>query len=168
MIKINDQRRGERMKMKVFIVLACLATACVCQNRNRPADTRTLQLSDQELRFAGHALHTVFGSNPNAYVSANNYFYSQESLSLFLCCRQLEKSKRKSSVQRHIYDRRRGLRRFGHSNKCRCGAIRWHSESSEWQKYSKSTITLWEWICEKFQVLNWVKKAVFCLKFIFQ
>lgn len=57
------------MKMKVFFTLIFLVTACCCQNRNRGADARTLVLSDQELRFAGYALQTVFSSNPNAYVS---------------------------------------------------------------------------------------------------
>lgn len=71
--------------MKVFIMLLCLTTACHCQNRNRPADTRTLLLSDQELRFAGYALQTVFGSNPNAYVSSSSTITSiQKKVSLYL------------------------------------------------------------------------------------
>lgn len=87
--------------MKVFIMLMCLATACHCQIRNRPTDTRTLLLSDQELRFAGYALQTVFSSNPNAYVSSSStitsiqkrvfYFFITLCLSLLSSIREVEK-----------------------------------------------------------------------------
>jgi hypothetical protein len=151
--------------MKVFVMLICLATACYCQNRNRPADARTLLLSDQELRFAGYALQTVFSSNPNAYVSSSTIASIQKKEKslfycalLFHCCHQLEKSKRKSAIQRHIYDRWGGLRRFGHSNKRRCGTgCWWYSNSCVGGKLSRST-PLRQWLCEKIQLLKLIKK----------
>lgn len=56
--------------MKVLLILVmCLVMTSYCQNRKRPgAESRSLMLSPQELRFAGHSMFAVLSSSPNGFV----------------------------------------------------------------------------------------------------